>query len=140
MTYLGDAMMVLFDSANNLQHPLRAVRAARAMISKLHELNADWQSRGFPALRIGVGVATGEVMVGDVGATGHREFAAMGDTTNLAARIEKLTRDYHAEVLVSGVTAEQVEPFFELKSLGSLDIKGRKKAVDVFQVLGERYE
>lgn len=140
MTYLGDAMMVLFDSANDLHHPLRAVRAALAMNKKLKELNADWAKRGFPTLRIGVGVATGEVMVGDVGATGHREFAAMGDTTNLAARIEKLTREHDAQVLVSGVTAEKVTPYFHLKTLGNVDIKGRKQAVEVFQVLGERYE
>ena len=140
MTYLGDAMMVLFDSANDLHHPLRAVRAALAMIDKLKELNLDWARRGFPILRIGVGVATGEVMVGDVGATGHREFAAMGDTTNLAARIEKLTREHDAQVLVSQVTAEKVTPYFDLKNLGVQDIKGRKQAIEIFEVIGERYE
>lgn len=137
MTYLGDAMMAMFGQAdgNHITHAVNAVRAALAMGKRLTELNADWAQRGMPQLRLGIGIATGEVMVGDVGLTGHREFAAMGDTTNLAARIEKLTREYDKQILVSGPTVSHLGQLFEVNPLGSTEIRGRRNPVEVFEVV-----
>lgn len=142
MSYLGDAMMAFFDSdgPSDLMHPSRAVRAALNMVRQINQLNREWQVMGKPILTIGIGIATGEVMVGDVGLTAHREFAAMGDTTNVAARIEKLTRDFQAQVLVSGSTARHLGEEFELRDLGSTEIRGRRSQVELFQVVGLRQE
>lgn len=137
MTYLGDAMMVLFDSDNLDDFAIKAVSAALGMNERLQELNADWAQRGYPQLQMGIGIATGEVMVGDVGATEHREFAAMGDTTNVAARIEKLTRETEAHILVCHTTAELVYSRFRLESLGETELRGRRKTVGLYSVLGE---
>jgi class 3 adenylate cyclase len=137
MSYLGDAMMAFFDSdgPQDLLHPSRAVRAGLAMIHQMEQLNKEWQVLGRPALTIGIGVATGEVMVGDVGLTAHREFAAMGDTTNVAARIEKMTREFQAKVLVSGATARHLGKEFEVKDLGSTEVRGRRNPVEIYEVL-----
>lgn len=139
MTYLGDAMMAVFGAGNeaHAQHAEQAVRAALKMLDKLEELNVKWEAEGKPALRIGIGIASGEVMVGDVGVTGHREFAAMGDTTNIASRIEKLTRDFDARVLIAASTEESVRGRFKTNSLGTTEIRGRRSPVHVYEVLRE---
>jgi len=143
MTYLGDAMMAVFgadlemsDVAEN--HAELAVRASLGMLDALEELNEHWEMVGAPQLQIGIGVATGEVMLGDVGVTGHREFAAMGDTTNVASRVEKLTRQNGVHLLVNGETARKVSHAFILKELGTVEVKGRRKPVDLFQVIGAK--
>lgn len=140
MSYLGDAMMAFFDSEGpaDLLHPSRAVRAALQMVTQLKALNRIWSEAGKPTLTIGIGIATGEVMVGDVGLTVHREFAAMGDTTNVAARIEKLTRDFQAQVLVSGATARHLGEEFQLRELGVTEIRGRRSPVELYEVMGLR--
>lgn len=140
MTYLGDAMMAVFehkkDSDSDSSKPaVLAVHSGLAMLQALNELNQSWEKKGTPQLIIGIGIATGEVMVGDVGATGHREFAAIGDTTNIASRIEKLTRQYGTQLLVNAETARQVSHAFELKELGVVEVKGRRKPVNIFEVL-----
>ncbi|MCA9795289.1 MAG: adenylate/guanylate cyclase domain-containing protein [Candidatus Eremiobacteraeota bacterium] len=141
MTYLGDAMMAVFGAQAedpDEDHAQHAVEAGLKMLVALEELNQNWSTRNTPALRIGIGIASGEVMVGDVGVTGHREFAAMGDTTNVASRIEKLTRDFNAHVLIAGSTEQQVRECFETRSLGTSEIRGRRSTVEVFEVLGPR--
>jgi len=143
MTYLGDAMMAVFGADQEMtnvddNHAELAVRAALGMLEALEELNEEWQVIGYPQLQIGIGVATGEVMLGDVGVTGHREFAAMGDTTNVASRVEKLTRENGVHLLVNGETARQTKHAFTLKELGTVEVKGRRKPVDLFQVVGEK--
>ncbi|MBI3927883.1 MAG: FHA domain-containing protein [Armatimonadetes bacterium] len=138
MTYLGDAMMAVFGAeGDDEEHAPKAVRAALKMIRTLGELNERWSQEGLPALRIGIGISTGEVMVGDVGVTGHREFAAMGDTTNLASRIEKLTRDFGSNILITASTEEIVRGKFKLKDLGAVEIRGRRSRVEVYEVLSE---
>lgn len=141
MTYLGDAMMAVFGSDENSEqlpgnHAEQAVCAALEMLDAMKALNSDWKSRGYPQLQLGVGVATGEVMVGDVGVTGHREFAAMGDTTNVASRIEKLTRDKGVHLLINEETARQIQSTFQLQQLDTVEVKGRRKPVTLYQVTG----
>lgn len=143
MTYLGDAMMAVFGADQEMpadpeNHAEAAVRAALGMLEALEELNAEWKLIGYPRLQIGIGVATGEVMLGDVGVTGHREFAAMGDTTNVASRVEKLTKENGVHLLVNGETARQVKDAFILKELGTVEVKGRRKPVDLYQVISEK--
>lgn len=136
MTFLGDAMMAVFGSAEaDPEAPRHAVMAAIAMHKRLQELNADWTARGMPTMRIGVGINTGQVMIGHVGFTGRYEFAAMGDNTNLAARLEKLTREHDASIIVSGSTHAALSGEFSTRDLGSVQVKGRQGEVDIFQVM-----
>jgi class 3 adenylate cyclase len=144
MTYLGDAMMAVYgseeDASNNDPHihAELAVRSGLAMLDALESLNEDWRLRGMPQLEIGIGIATGEVMMGDVGVTGHREFAAMGDTTNVASRIEKMTRENGIHLLINEETARRVRHAFALVELGTVEVRGRRKPVNLYQVLGEK--
>ncbi|MCE7875660.1 adenylate/guanylate cyclase domain-containing protein [bacterium CPR1] len=137
MTYLGDALMAVFGAEGpDEQAPRQAVSAGLEMHKVLEELNARYQAESVPLMRIGVGINTGEVMVGDVGFTGCREFAAVGDATNLAARIEKLTREFDVQVVITEWTEAAVRGHFVTRSLGSTQVKGRRAPVDLFEVVG----
>jgi adenylate cyclase len=141
MTFLGDALMATFGAqGHDEEAPMKAVMAALRMHERLGELNALWEKSGKPPIRIGVGINTGEVMVGDVGFTGHHEFAAMGDNTNLAARLEKLTREYNSAVLISGSTYNHVQLRILARHIGSTQVKGRRMPVEVYEVQGIRGE
>lgn len=138
MTFLGDAMMAVFGADNHGElDAVRACQAALAMQDRLEELNESWAGQGKPTMRIGVGINTGEVMVGDVGFTGRMEFAAMGDNTNLAARLEKLTREYEARIVISGSTHALLKDRFATRPLGSTRVKGRTSPVELHEVLGQ---
>ena len=121
-------------------HARRAVQAAIQIQEAQEALNRERSARGLPTLLVRIAIQSGPVMVGDVGLTAHREFAAMGDTTNVAARIEKLTRDFSAQVLVSGATARHLGEEFILRELGSTEIRGRRSPVELYQVVGIRQE
>ena len=137
LTFLGDAMMAVFGADGpDERDPERAVRAALAMQVRLNELNEEWEERGKPTLQVGVGINSGEVMVGDVGFTGKFEFAAMGDNTNLAARVEKLTREMGCKIIVTGSTRAALSDQFLLRELGTTKVKGRDTPVDLFGVEG----
>lgn len=136
MTYLGDALMAVFGAEGNTEEaPHQAVRAGLEMQKVLEDLNDRYRQDARPTMRIGVGINTGEVMVGDVGFTGCREFAAVGDATNLAARIEKLTRDFDVQVVITEWTEAAVRGAFQMRSLGSTQVKGRRAPVDLYEVI-----
>jgi class 3 adenylate cyclase len=141
LTFLGDAMMAVFGSDGpDPEAPIKAVKAALAMQARLIALNHEWAAAGKPSMRIGVGINSGEVMVGDVGFTGKFEFAAMGDNTNLAARIEKLTREFDAKIIVSGSTRRELDDSFLLSELGRTKVKGRESEVTLYRVDGRAGE
>ncbi len=136
MTFLGDAMMAVFGAEKHHElDPVRAVEAALDMQKRLEELNEEWRKKNMPTMRIGIGINTGEVMVGDVGFTGKMEFAAMGDNTNLAARLEKLTREYDVSIIISGSTEAAVRGKFKVQPLGVTKVKGRQTPVTIFSVI-----
>lgn len=136
LTFLGDAMMAVFGTEGSQNDAAeRAVHAALEMQEGLRLLNQKWAAEGRPTLEAGVGINTGEVMVGDVGFTGKYEFAAMGDNTNLAARVEKLTREKGVKIIVTGNTRAELGERFCLRPLGSTKVKGRESIVELFGVL-----
>jgi adenylate cyclase len=111
-TYMGDGIMVLFGApATQADHALRAVRAAVAMVRKVHELRDTWARldragvwRPHGGMRIGVGVHTGKAVVGAIGSPRRLDYTAIGDTVNTAARIEAENKVQETEILVSAET------------------------------------
>jgi len=131
--YLGDGIMAYFGApVAQDDHAERAVRCALAMQEALAGLNAERAARGEPALRMGVGVHTGTVVVGDIGAPRRREYTAIGDAVNVASRIEELTKLHGAPVLVSDETRRRVGAALAFAPAGAATVKGKARPIETW--------
>jgi len=137
--YLGDGLMVYFGApVPQPDHAERAVRCALAMQRALDEFNGERAAHGEPPLRMGIGVHTGTVVLGDIGAPRRREYTAIGDAVNVAARMEELTKVLGAAVLVSEETRRRASDAFEFTPAGAAQLRGRSQPVEAYRPLRER--
>jgi len=137
--FTGDGVMALFGAPQpRTDHCERAVRAALGIVSRLESVNLLLQSQGVPALRIGVGLHTGEVVAGLIGPDERVEYGVVGEPVNLASRVEGLTRELAATILISKDIAARLGPQFLLGRTALLPVKGRVLPVEVVEVLGHR--
>jgi len=135
--FTGDGVMALFGApVRHPNDPERAVRAALEMVARLPALNSRLNAQGLPALHIGVGIHTGEVVAGKIGPDQRVEYSVIGDPVNTASRIEGLTKELKATILVSSVTAARLSPEYALGRRAVLPIRGRDQPVEVVEVLG----
>jgi len=133
--FIGDCVMAVFGSPLSRgpqAEATAAVRCAQAMAGRLEMLNAEWAAEGLEPLFSGIGLATGEVVVGQIGSPQRLDFTVIGDTVNLAARLESLTRQVNAPLLVDAATAALVAPEIPMTSAGVHGIKGIGE-VEVFR-------
>src|SRR4029453_16254567 len=128
--YLGDGLMAYFGApVATDDHALQGVRCALAMQATLVTLNHERAGRGEPALRMGIGVHTGSVVLGDIGAPTRREYTAIGDTVNVAPRIEQATKVARVPILVSEATHARVGTAVRFVAAPPLLVKGKAEAL-----------
>jgi len=136
--FTGDGVMALFGAPQpRTDHCERAVRAALGIVSRLQKVNLLLESQGVPALQIGVGLHTGEVVAGLIGPDERVEYGVVGEPVNLASRVEGLTRDLAATILVSKDIAARLGPEFVMGRAALLPVKGRAQPVEVVEVLAQ---
>jgi adenylate cyclase len=132
---LGDGLMAIFgapgDDPFQEEH---AVRAALDMQERVLALRDKWEADGYGEIRIGVGINSGNAVVGNIGSKQHMEYTAVGDTVNLAARLETATREMDVPILVSEHTYIAVRPSFKWRSVGDLQVKGREDKIGAYAV------
>ncbi len=132
--YIGDAVMAFWGAP--LEDPLNAYHAvynALEMQKHLVTLNAQSIQQKMPAIEIGVGVATGNVFVGDMGSKYRRSYTVIGDTVNLGSRLEGLTKHYGVKVIVSEDTYLATKDRFQYRKLDKVQVKGKVHAVLIFE-------
>jgi adenylate cyclase len=136
--FVGDAIMALWGApVGQPDHAERAVRCALAMISRLKELQSKWAAEGKYVIDIGIGINTGDMVVGNMGAEGKKmDYTVIGDNVNLGARLEGLTRQYNNHIIISEYTYEKVEHIVEAKELGTVTVKGKQLPVLVYDLVG----
>jgi len=135
--FIGDEVMALFGAPLPIEkHALSAVMAALEMRAVTEKLSKQWRERGEPELKVGIGVATGKASVGNFGAVDRFQYTALGDAVNLAARLQAMTKEVGATILVCERTAKDVEGVVELKPVGELKVRGFSEPVKAFEVVG----
>jgi len=136
--FTGDGVMALFGAPEaRPDHPERAVRAALGIVRRLEGLNAQLDQQGVPALAIGVGIHTGEVVAGLIGPDERVEYGVVGEPVNLASRVESLTKELSAVILVSRDIAARLGPEFVQGRTALLAVKGKKQPVEVVEILSQ---
>lgn len=134
--YIGDAIMAFWGAPVDTPHHARdAVRAACDMQRALEGLNATCRTRGWPTLRVGIGVNTGHMRVGDMGSQLRRAYTVMGDAVNLGSRLEGLTKVYGVDVLVGEATRERLDGW-TCREIDRVRVKGKEQPVAIFEPLG----
>jgi len=136
--FIGDAIMAFWGApVKDDLHAKHAVLAAVHMIRRLEDVNMSLYQQGFPSLRIGVGLNTGEVILGNIGSSKKLDYTVIGDTVNLASRSEGLTGKYGCLVIITQFTLEQLaEEFHDLCTIvDKVAVKGKKHAVSFYEVL-----
>jgi len=130
--YLGDGMMALFPGS-----PDDALRAAVAMRVNLRDYNEGRARGGYPAIRFGIGIHTGPLMLGTIGENERMDSTVISDTVNAASRLEGLTKKYTIDILISGTTVAGLEEpaAFVTEFVALETVKGKTKPIEVFRVL-----
>ncbi|MGH6960005.1 MAG: adenylate/guanylate cyclase domain-containing protein, partial [Dongiaceae bacterium] len=139
--YIGDSVMAFWGApAMQTDHALRACRAAKAIAHTLREDNERRGAKGLKPVRLRIGIHTGPAVVGNVGAPGRINYTLIGDTVNIAQRLEQLGKEIDTGtddviVLVSGETAACLDDTFDLQPLGEQELRGRSESLAVFRLL-----
>jgi len=138
--YMGDAIMAFWGAPlADPDHAAHAVAAALEMQRTLQERQADFAARGWPPIRIGVGLNTGRMSVGNMGSDIRVAYTVMGDAVNLASRLEGITKEYGADIIVSEAVC-RAAPGFVYQELDRVRVKGKDTPVAIFEPVGRRGE
>ena len=134
--FIGDAIMAVFgEPIQDENHAENAVKCAYAMLKRVKKLHAKWAREGKPEINIGVGINTGEVFVGNIGSVNRMEYTVIGDTVNLASRLENYNKVYKTEILISKSTYKHVVKIADVIKIPDVQIRGKANKIDIYEVL-----
>ncbi len=144
--FVGDEIVAFWGAPlEQKDHAGLAVRCALEMVRRLEELQRKWKSEGKPVLDAGIGINTGEVVVGNIGAEGKKmDYTVIGDHVNVGARIETLTRKYNTHILITEFTLNRIGDLLttdslyrthtSIKGLERVTVKGKERPVEIYEV------
>ncbi len=133
--FIGDSIMAIWGAPlADDKHALSACLAARDMQLDMHALRADFSKRGLPPIYMRVGIHTGPAIVGNLGASDRFDYTAIGDSVNLASRLEGVNKLYGTEILVSSATVQQLGDALPLRQVDRVIVKGKTEAVEIFTI------
>jgi class 3 adenylate cyclase/ActR/RegA family two-component response regulator len=138
--YIGDAIMALFGVPAPLGNDAdRAVRGGLGMLAALDVLNQDREREGQSPIKIGIGIGSGKVVAGTIGSPSRMNYTVIGDPVNLAARIESLTKQYGAELMICDATKKALQQPFASRKLDLVRVKGQTSATLLHEILRPTY-
>jgi len=137
--FIGDAVMAFWGAPSALpDHATQACRAALKAQARIRELNAQWLAEGGVAFHTRMGLHTGEAIVGNIGFEGRMNYTAIGDTVNLASRLEGLNKFYDTRILISETTLRAAGDAILARKVDLVTVKGKVQAVGIFELLAMR--
>lgn len=135
--FIGDAVMAVWGTVHSdgpRADAVRAVQTALDMLGTVRRLRGEWASRGAPELRLGIGLHCGPVIFGNIGSELKMEPTVIGDTVNLASRLESLTKHYGIDLLVSDAVVAAADGAFSFRTVDTVRVAGRSRPVTIFAV------
>ena len=135
--YMGDCIMAFWNAPVNVEgHELKSVESALGMVETLKKLNDELESEGLMPIKIGIGINTGEVVVGNMGSNNRFDYSILGDAANLASRLEGQSKGYGVTIILGEETARAVDNELYCIELDKIAVKGKMDAIRIFTVLG----
>ena len=137
--YMGDAIMAVFGAPlDQPDHARRACLTALAMMRELRRLQNKWEAEGRPVFDIGIGINSGEMVVGNMGSAMRFDYTVMGDMVNLGSRLEGANKEYGTNIIISEFTYNHVKDTICCREIDSVRVKGKTRPVRIFELLGEK--
>jgi adenylate cyclase len=134
--FIGDAVMAVYGAPlTSGRDALNAVDSAVTMVGMIGAINARRRARGLPDISLGLGVASGEVVAGTIGSPKRMDYTVIGDSVNLASRLEAITKVYKVGIVICEDTAEAAGDAYALRELDTIRVRGRQRPARIFQVL-----
>jgi adenylate cyclase len=131
--YIGDAQMAFWNApVDETNHAKMAVKTALQMMNSLDEFNREIEQEGIPAFGMGLGINTGTVVVGNMGSSQRFDYTCLGDSVNLASRLEGQSKPYGVKIILGPLTAEQVKDEYPVVELDCIAVKGKKEGVKIY--------
>ena len=131
--YIGDAMMAIFNAPLDMQnHEQTAIECGIDIMESIRVLNIDLVATGYPSIAIGVGINTGEAIIGNMGSASRFDYTAIGDAVNTAARLESATKEVGVNMLIGKSTKENSN--MQLQSLIPIHVKGKEKPLHIYTI------
>lgn len=133
--FIGDAVMAIFGAPlSRPDDPLRAVRAAQRMLQELDRFNEDQAKKGGVHIRIGIGIHSGMVIAGNIGSDRKMEYTVIGDTVNIASRVQDLTKEFGVEIIITQGCYDGTQRAVPARLLPPVHVKGKEHALTVYEV------
>lgn len=137
--YMGDAIMAFWGAPlEQPNHAEMACSSSLEMIEKLRELQKKWKSEGIPSFDIGIGLNSGDAIVGNMGSSKRFDYTAIGDNVNLASRLEGLNKIYGTSILITEKTHNIIKDKFETRKLDVVKVKGKKKPSYIYELVSKK--
>ncbi len=134
--YIGDAVMAFFNAPVDVKdHADKACEAALLMIERLDALNEEFAKEQLPQIRIGIGINTAEVIVGNMGSDTRFNYTVIGDGVNLASRVEGLTKNYGVSILITEFTVAKLSKAFLYRKIEPVQVKGKEEPVVLYELM-----
>ncbi len=136
--FIGDAIMAIWGApVDDHDHSAKAIRTSLGIISTLGRLQKEWEEEGLPVIKIGIGLNTGEMSVGNFGSNQRFDYTVLGDNVNLASRLEGLTKVYGTQILISESTMQEAGNRFFCRFIDRVRVKGKELPVNIYEPLCE---
>lgn len=137
--YIGDAIMAFFGAPIfDKNHARQACQCALESLEKLSEIQKRFAEDQLPHIDIGIGINTGEMSVGNMGSNIVQNYTVMGDSVNLASRLEGITKEYGVRIVISEFTQKEVNEFFITREIDKVKVKGKNQPVAIFELIAEK--
>jgi adenylate cyclase len=137
--FMGDAIMAFWGAPLDLtDHAEVACSSSLEMMDKLRELQKKWKKEGIPSFDIGIGLNSGDAIVGNMGSSTRFDYTAIGDNVNLASRLEGLNKTYGTNIIISQGTYKVIKDKFETRKLDAVMVMGKKKPILIYELVSQK--